>query len=266
MAQSAAITPSLYTLQWGQTADKNYEIGIGYVALYPKATTATADTSYQAGSAWQGVSAINESTEGGEYTSVYADNIEYLKLLSNEEFGFTIEAYTSPSAFYPCDGKTVADIGDVTNSVPVPGMYLYGQERQKFGIAYITDMGQDGSLNASKLHIIYEAKAKPSSRDNQTINEDPEAVTFSWECETEGIDVTALIAGATNKTAHIIIEGPGTGKISQAKWDALLTYMFGDGNSDGYLPNPTKIATLLGVSQVSGVDKVSTSTSSKSSK
>ena len=257
MAQSAVITPSTYSLRWGQTADKNYEIGIGYVALYPKklVTDQDIDTDYQNGAAWQGVTALNESTTGGEYTSIYADNIEYLKLLSNEEFEFTIEAYTSPEEFYPCDGKVKADVGTSSSAAPVDGVYLYGQERQKFGLAYITDMGQDGSLKGSKLHIIYNAKAKPSSRNNATINENPEAVTFSWGCETEGVDVSALVSGATNKTAHVIIEGYGYGKISKTKWESILTYLFGDGAAQnptpGKLPTPAKLYSLLNPTTVS---------------
>lgn len=163
-------------LAWDQTGDRLYETGVKQGVVYPQANGA-----YPAGYAWNGLTAVTESPSGAEATALYADDTKYLNLLSKEEFGATVEAYTYPDEFAECDGS--AEIAD--------GVTIGQQPRKAFGMCYRTTVGNDESDEYGyKLHLIYGAKAKPSEKPYATVNDSPEAITFSWELSTTPVNVT----------------------------------------------------------------------------
>lgn len=173
---------------WDQTGERFYETGVDRGVLYPMGVS-----SYDTGVAWNGLTAVTESPSGAEATALYADNIKYLSLLSTEEFGATIEAYTYPDEFAECDGSaTLAE-----------GVTIGQQTRKIFGLAYRTMVGNDvdGQEHGYKLHLIYGAQASPSEKSYSTINDSPEAITFSWEVTTTPVNVTGF-----KPTASITID------------------------------------------------------------
>lgn len=165
-------------LVWDKTGERFYETGVSQGVLYPQATGGT----YPKGVAWNGLTAVTESPSGAEATALYADDIKYLNLLSTEEFGATVEAYTYPKEFEACDGS--ASLAE--------GVTIGQQKRQSFGMCYRTVLGNDTENNEHgyKLHIIYGAQAAPSEKAYATINDSPEAITFSWELTTTPVSVT----------------------------------------------------------------------------
>ena len=192
---------------WDQTGERLYETGVRNGVLYPRSTTGT----YPRGVAWNGLTAVTESPTGAEATPLYADDIKYLNLLSNEEFGATVEAYTYPDEFAECDGS--AELS--------PGVMIGQQARKAFGLAYRTVLGNDTEYNdhGYKLHIIYNALAAPSEKAYATINDSPEAITFSWELTTSPENVTGH-----KPTASIVIDST---KVDAAKLKLLEDQLFG---------------------------------------
>lgn len=192
---------------WDQTGERLYETGVRNGVLYPRSTTGT----YPLGVAWNGLTAVTESPTGAEATPLYADDIKYLNLLSNEEFGATVEAYTYPDEFAECDGS--AELS--------PGVMIGQQSRKAFGLAYRTVLGNDIKHNdhGYKLHIIYNALAAPSEKAYATINDSPEAITFSWELTTSPENVTGH-----KPTASIVIDST---KVDAAKLKLLEDQLFG---------------------------------------
>lgn len=164
-------------INWDQTGERLYETGVKQAVLYP-VTSGT----YGNGVAWNGITGITESPSGAETTSLYADDIKYLNLVSAEEMGGTIEAYTYPDEFKECDGS----------SEIATGVVIGQQDRKTFGLCYRTTLGNDTESNAHgyKLHILYGALASPSEKGYSTINDSPEAITFSWEFKTTPVNVT----------------------------------------------------------------------------
>lgn len=192
---------------WDQTGERLYETGVRNGVLYPRSTTGT----YPLGVAWNGLMTITESPTGAEATPLYADDIKYLNLLSNEEFGATIEAYTYPDEFAECDGS--AELS--------PGVMIGQQARKAFGLAYRTVLGNDIEYNdhGYKLHIIYNALAAPSEKAYATVNDSPEAITLSWELTTSPENVTGY-----KPTASIVIDST---KVDAAKLKLLEDQLFG---------------------------------------
>ena len=168
-----------------QTGEKTYETGVSKCVLYVRKDA----SSYNNGVAWNGVTAVNEAPTGAESSPVYADNIKYLNLTSAEEFKATLEAYTYPEEFEVCDGS--AEVA--------PGVTIGQQDRKQFALCYRTEVGNDveGTSHGYKLHFIYNGQAAPSSKDYQTINGDPEAMTFSWEISTTPVNVPGYKPTAT---------------------------------------------------------------------
>lgn len=212
-------------LEWDKTGERYYETGVKQGVLYVQAEGGT----YPSGVAWNGLTAVTESPSGAEATPLYADDIKYLNLLSNEEFGATIEAYTYPDEFAQCDGS--AEL--------VPGVMLGQQTRKTFGMCYRTTLGNDTDNNdyGYKLHLIYGALAAPSEKGYATINDSPEAITFSWEITTTPVTVTGH-----KPTASIVIDST---KVDADKLAALEAVLYGSESEEPRLPLPDEIATLM---------------------
>ena len=213
-------------LVWDKTGERFYETGVNQGVLYPQGINGT----YPKGVAWNGLTAVTESPTGAEATPLYADNIKYLNLMSAEEFGATIEAYTYPDEFAKCDGS--AEIAD--------GVMIGQQSRKAFGLSYKTTLGNDvdGNDHGYKLHIIYGALAAPSEKGYSTINDSPEAITFSWEVTTTPVSVTGF-----KPTASIVIDST---KADKDKLTALEAILYGETETEARLPLPDEVATLMG--------------------
>ena len=210
---------------WDQTGEKLYETGVKNGVLYPQAEGGT----YPKGVAWNGLTAVTESPSGAEATALYADDIKYLNLVSAEEFGATIEAYMYPKEFEECDGS--AEIA--------PGVSIGQQARKTFGMSYKTTLGNDIDNNdhGYKLHIIYGALASPSEKGYATINDSPEAITFSWEVKTTPVAVNGF-----KPTASLVIDST---KVKAEKLKALEDILYGTTEVEPRLPLPDEIAELM---------------------
>lgn len=212
-------------LVWDQTGQKTYETGVKNGVLYVQ----NDEGLYPNGVAWNGLTAVSESPSGAEQTALYADDAKYLNLTSAEEFGATIEAYTYPDEFAECDGS--AELAD--------GVFIGQQNRKSFGMVYKTTFGNDVKQNeyGYKLHIIYGALAKPSERSYSTINDSPEAITFSWELSTTPVPVTGH-----KPTASMVIDST---KANPEKLAALEAILFGGDDTEARLPLPEEIFELM---------------------
>ena len=220
-------------LTWDKTGERYYETGVKQGVLYP----IQADGRYSKGVAWNGLISVTESPSGAEATPLYADDIKYLNLISNEEFGATIEAYTYPDEFYECDGS--ASLAD--------GVTIGQQKRKTFGLCYKTTVGNDvdGNDYGYKLHLIYGCLAAPSEKAYNTINDSPEAITFSWEVSTTPVSVKGF-----KPTSQITIDSTKIAEGKKAKLTELEDILYGkdgDGGSatDPRLPLPDEVATLF---------------------
>lgn len=199
-------------LVWDKTGERTYETGVDHGVLF----VMKADGSgYDVGVAWNGLTGVTESPSGAEASAQYADNIKYLTLTSAEEFGATIEAFTYPPEFAPCDGQ----------AAPVEGVTVGQQARRKFGFSYRTKVGNDtaGINYGYKLHLIYGATAAPSDREYATVNDSPEAQTLSWEISTDPVEVG--VDGVT-ATAQVTIDST---KVDKTKLKALEDKLYGRG-------------------------------------
>ena len=212
-------------LVWDETGKRLYETGVSQGVLYPQS-----GGTYPNGVAWNGLTAVTESPSGAEATPLYADNIKYLNLFSAEEFGATIEAYTYPDEFMACDGS--AQIAK--------GAYIGQQNRKQFGMCYKTLLGNDVDANdhGYKLHIIYGAMASPSEKAYATVNDSPEAITFSWEVTTTPVNVTGY-----EPTASIVIDST---KCNAEKLADLEEILYGSAEEEPRLPLPDEVVTVLG--------------------
>lgn len=215
-------------LVWDQTNERLYETGVKMGVVYLQATGGT----YPMGVAWNGLTAVTESPSGAEATALYADDIKYLNLMSAEEFTATIEAYTYPDEFAECDGS--AELAK--------GVAIGQQKRKAFGLCYRTVLGNDvdGIDYGYKLHIIYGAMAAPSEKAYATINDSPEAITFSWELSTTPVSVDGF-----KPTASITIDST---KADPTKLEALEKILYGSEEAEARLPLPNEIATLMAAS------------------
>lgn len=211
-------------LTWDGTGERLYETGVDRGVLYIP-TNGVYDTGY----AWNGLTAVTESPSGAEATALYADNIKYLNLVSAEEFGATIEAYTYPDAFALVDGT----------ARPSAGVSVGQQARRTFGFSYRTKLGNDtlGNDFGYKLHLVYGALAAPSEKSYATINDSPEAITFSWEVTTTPVPVTGL-----KPTAIITID---SSKVSAANLQTLEDALYGTAGTNARLPLPDEVLAIF---------------------
>ena len=212
-------------LIWDEDSKRTYETGVSKGVLYPIQD----DGKYSLGVAWNGLTAITESPSGAEATPMYADNIKYLNLISAEEFGATVEAYTYPDEFEACDGS--AEIK--------PGVSIGQQDRKKFGMSYVTVLGNNekGNSYGYKIHLIYGATAAPSEKAYNTINDSPEAITFSWELSTTPVSVANM-----KPTASVTIDST---KVDKAKLSKLEDILYGKESENARLPLPDEISQIF---------------------
>lgn len=213
-------------ITWDDTGKKIYETGVDRGVLYP----ITTGTTYGTGVPWNGLTAVNESPSGAESNPQYADNIKYLDLTSAEEFGFTIEAFTYPVEFEECDGS--AQLAE--------GITIGQQTRKMFGFSYRTLVGNDtqGTDYGYKIHLVYGCKASPSEKSRSTVNDSPEAITFSWEITTTPVNVNGH-----KPTSHLIVDTTvaDAGKVTQ-----LETKLYGDASTGTpTLPTPDEVYTMF---------------------
>lgn len=227
--------PASYALTWDAVGERFYETGTKMGVIYPEA----ADGTYPKGYAWNGLTAVTESPSGADATALYADDIKYLNLRAAEEFGATIEAYSYPDEFAECDGTAIA----------TDGVYLGQQVRKPFGFTFRSTLGNDTSMNdyGYKLHLIYNATASPSERSYSTINDSPDAISFSWELTTTPIAVTGY-----KPISNIVIDST---KVDSTKLATLEQILYGtpaSGGSaavDARLPLPDEVISTLGGAQ-----------------
>lgn len=212
-------------LTWDDAGKRLYETGVKQGVLYPQDDNGA----YPKGVAWNGLTAVTESPEGAEPTPLYADDIKYLNLLSTEEFKATVEAYTYPDEFAECDGS-----GSL-----VEGVTIGQQDRKTFGLSYRTSLGNDvkGNEYGYKLHIVYGCLAAPSEKPYATVNDSPEAITFSWEVSTTPVNVTGF-----KPTASLVLDSV---KLGAAKMKAIEDVLYGSSAAEARLPLPDEIKSII---------------------
>lgn len=215
-------------LKWDEIGKHLYETGIDRGVLYPY--DKSADHPYGPGVAWNGLNSVSESPEGADETAIYADNTKYLSLRSLEEFGGTIEAYTYPDEWMECDGSAYI----------ATGVAIGQQIRKMFGLCYRTRIGNDIDADSYgyKLHLIYGATASPSERSYETINDSPEAITFSWEFKSVPVEV----GNDYKSTSIITIDST---KADKAKLAQLEEALYGKEGTEPYLPMPSEVLTMM---------------------
>ena len=212
-------------IKWDSTGERFFEMGVKKGVLYP----IDSEGKYTKGVAWNGLTSVAETPDGAEATDLYADDIKYASFRSAEKFGGTVEAYMFPDEWYECDGS--AELA--------PGVYLGQQTRKKFGMSYVTQIGNDvqGDGFGYKLHLVYGATASPSERTYESINDSPDAITFSWDFETTPVDVAGH-----KPTSLITINSL---KADPAKLKALETILYGAESQEPRLPMPDEVYTLM---------------------
>lgn len=211
-------------IAWDKAGERYYETGVKNAVLYPLASG-----SYSKGVAWNGIISVTESPTGAEATPLYADDIKYLNLVSNEDFGATIEAYTYPDEFAECNGEREL----------AKGVKVSMQERKTFGLSYKTTIGNDteGTGKGYKLHLVYGCLAAPSEKQYNTINDDPEAITFSWEISTTPVECSGF-----KPTSHIEIDSRTADPTKLADLEKML---YGDEIAEAKLPLPDEVASTM---------------------
>ena len=212
-------------LVWDQSGQKFFETGVSNGVLY----VSDGQGGYLKGVAWNGLTSVAENPSGAESNPVYADNIKYLNIISAEEFGATIEAYTYPDEFMECDGSAQV----------VAGVNIGQQARKSFGISYRTRVGNDvaGDNLGYKIHVIYNCQAAPSGKTYSTVNESPEAITFSWEVTTTPVPVEGF-----RPTATVVFDST---KLDAEKMAAVENALYGDASSEASLPSIEELLALV---------------------
>lgn len=234
-------------LNWDATGERLYETGVDHGVLYEIDNAGE----YVNGVAWNGLTAVTESPSGAEASPQYADNIKYLNLVSAEQFGGTIEAFTYPVEFEKCDGS----------AAPTAGVSIGQQTRKTFGFSYRTRVGNDleGPDYGYKLHLIYGCLAAPSERAHSTINDSPEAITFSWEISTTPVEVGTIGGTEYKPTATITIDST---KVDPTKLALLEDQLYGTVSTDPSMPLPADVIALMSTTLTTAVPVAPTYNSS----
>lgn len=212
-------------LQWDKVGERLFETGVDRGVLFPMGKGGV----YDKGTAWSGLTSINENPSGGEANPFYADNIKYLNIMAAEDFGFSIGAYTYPEEWEACDGS--AEIA--------PGVTAGQQTRKVFGLSYRTLIGNDteGQDYGYKIHLVYGAQASPTQRDHGTVNENPEPTDLSWDATTTPVEVPGA-----KPAAHLVINST---KTSAEKLATLEEILYGTEENESRLPMPAEIIELM---------------------
>ena len=211
-------------LNWDATGERAYEMGTKNGVLYPMNNAG----GYEEGVAWNGLTALTESPSGAEETKLWADDIKYASLRSAEEYGFTIEAYTYPDEWEPCDGSAQV----------ATGVTIGQQKRKGFGFSWVTTVGNDISDEAGqKIHVVWGATASPSEKSYATVNDNPDAITFSWECTTTPVNATGHRA-----TAHMEINCM---KLKEKTVKLIEDKLWGNDTDKATLPTPDELIKLI---------------------
>ena len=219
-------------LIWDAIGEKFYEMGTKMGVLYPMKE----DGSYENGVAWNGLTAVTESPSGAEETKLYADDIKYASLRSAEEYDYTIEAYTYPEEWEPCDGSAQV----------ATGVTIGQQKRKGFGFSWVTTVGNDVSDEVGKkIHIAWNSTASPSEKSYASINDSPDTITFSWECSTSPVNVSGF-----RPTSHMEID---CSKLKADTVKAIEDQLWGTENAEATLPTPAEIITLVTTSEAAAV-------------
>lgn len=218
---------------WDKTSERLYRTGVDRVVLFPQTTGGA----YGQGVGWNGVTKISESPDGGDTTTIYANNNIYLNLVAKENFKGSITAYTYPKEWEACDGSASVIASGAT---PVQGLRITGQSRTPFGLAYRTLIGNDtaGTDHGYEIHLVYNATAGVSSQDYQTVNDSPEALELSWDFSTLPVDVPGA-----KPSAHLVISSLTA---EPTKLRQLETKLYGSETVAPALPTPAEVITLLG--------------------
>lgn len=213
-------------LEWDKVGTREYETGVDHGVLYLQENGV-----YPKGAAWNGLTSVNESPSGAEDNALYADNMKYLNLKSAEEYGLTLECYTYPDEWKLCDGT--AEL--------VPGVSLLQQKRKNFGLSYRTKIGNDtdGEDFGYKLHLVYNCSASPSDKSYETVNDSPNAISFSYE-----ISTTAIPVDGFKPTAAIEIDSTKIDPVALANLEKIL---YGDDDNDARLPLPDELKDILAI-------------------
>lgn len=216
-------------LVWDAAGAREFETGVDKAVLYLQDGTGA----YPKGVAWSGITGVTETPSGAEATALYADNMKYLNLISAETFGATVEAYMYPDEFKECNGETEL----------AKGVVIAQQSRKSFGLCYRTRLGNDidGDAAGYKIHMIYGAKAATAEKAYKTVNDSPEAITFSWSISTTPVNVAGM-----KPTALLTIDSTDA---DPTKLKALEEILYGSASSEARLPLPDEVATIMGVSQ-----------------
>ncbi len=227
-------------LEWDKTGERVYETGVSHGVLYLLGP----DGTYPKGVAWNGLTGVTESPSGAEANNIYADNQKYLSLMSAEEFGASIEAYTYPDEFAVCDGSAKI----------AKGVSIGQQPRQTFGLSYRSIIGNDtaGDGYGYKLHLIYGGKASPSEKGYQTVNDSPEAITFNWEVTTTPVEIKAVDPGTGKPfkpSACLTIDST---EAEPEKLKALEDILYGSEGTEAMLPLPDEVIQLFDGTQEAG--------------
>lgn len=225
-------------LEWDKVGERRYETGVSKGVLYIPNNLGVYDMGY----AWNGLTGVTESPSGAESTPQYADNIKYLVLTSAEEFGATIEAFTYPNEFGQCDGT----------AEPEPGIVIGQQSRKTFGLSYQTLIGNDldGTDHGFKVHLVWGAKAAPSEKAFTTVNDSPEAITFSWEVTTTPVSVGTISSVEYKPVASMTIDST---KVDADSLITLLATLYGGPGTDPQLPTPAEVIGMFAGSLVEAI-------------
>jgi len=219
-----------YPITWDGTGMRKYESGVSHGVLYPMA----ADGTYEDGVAWNGLVSVSNNPDGAEPNELWADNIKYAILRSAETLSLTIEAYTYPAEFEACDG--------MATPTGANGLVIGQQARKGFGFCYRTEVGTDANGAAGyKLHLVYGCTATPSDKDYETINDNPDAITFSWDIDTVPAPLTGAYANY-KPVSEIVIDST---TVDSTKLTALETILYGSGSTAPALPDPTTVITTI---------------------
>lgn len=221
-------------LVWDEIGNRTYETGVDHGAIY----FLNDEKKYTNGVAWSGLSSVSEKPSGAEATAIYADNIKYLNMYSNEDFAATIEAYTYPDEFAECDGSVAITAGVIAGQ----------QARKAFGLSYRTRIGNDvdGDAYGYKLHLVYGCRVSPSEKGYSTVNDSPEAITFSWELSTTPVNVKIGDVEYRPTSLITIDSTKFTTEQAKTKLKAFEAILWGSDSADARMPLPDEVVTLLG--------------------